>query len=210
MSETFTLGVDLDGVVADYEARMRQITAAVKGVPIESIPVATTWSFVESGWPFDDEDDFYTTHGTAVLDHDLYRTLAPMPGASSALWRMSDAGVRIRIVTHRLVTNFIHGRVVRDTVDWLDENKIPFRDICFVKDKADIFGCDLYIDDAPMNIRAIRERHGQDAATVFDQAYNRDLPGPRVRDWADVVSLVQSKSGIDIASVPERDVALAH
>lgn len=204
MTGTFTLGVDLDGVVADYENRMRQITSAIKGVPHDSIPVATSWSFVESGWPFESEEDFYTTHCQAVLDYDLYRTMAPMPGASEALWRMSDAGVRIRIVTHRLVTNFIHGRVVKDTVDWLDEHKVPYRDICFVRDKADIFGCDLYIDDAPMNINAIRNRHGQEAATVFDQPYNRDLPGPRVSNWNDVITLVQETSGIDLASVPAR------
>ena len=135
----FTIGVDLDGVVADYETKLREIAAQILNVDISKFPLATHWSLYESGWPLNDEAHFLEVHKEAVSSYGLFRRLSPLEGASEALWRMSDAGVRIRIITHRLVVNFAHATVVSDTVNWLDDKRIPYRDICFVRDKAEVF-----------------------------------------------------------------------
>lgn len=199
MSNTdWVLGVDLDGVVAQYEPRMREITSTVTGVPVQDIPVASTWSLVKSGWPFADEQEFLDVHRIAVEDHNLYRTLDPVEGASAALWALSDAGIRIRIVTHRLVVNFAHATVVADTVAWLDQHSIPYRDICFVRDKADV-GCNLLVDDSPTNILALRSARGPEAAIAFTQEYNKYIDGLRANTWADVVAEVTARSGIPVA-----------
>lgn len=197
MSE-FVLGVDLDGVVANYEKKFREITALIKNVPENSIPLAKSWSFVESGWPFDSEEDFLATHKKAVVDHNLFSSLEPIEKASDSLWELSDLGVRIRIVTYRLVVNFSHSQAVRDTIAWLESTRadgrplIPYRDICFVKDKAHV-GCDMYIDDAPHNIEALREAKGPDNVIVFHQEYNSHVGDPRVSSWDQVVEIVKQK-----------------
>jgi 5'-nucleotidase len=196
MGEEFVIGVDLDGVVANYEARFRQISAEILRLSPKKFPRARTWSFVESGWPFVDEAHFLEVHRQAVSEFGLFRTLAPIPGASEALWQLSDAGVRVRIVTHRLVVNFAHAAAVGDTVNWLDDHRIPYRDICFVRDKAEV-GADLYVDDSPANIAALRAARGDDAAMVYDQLYNRSLPGLRARNWDDVLAEVARRTGLE-------------
>lgn len=190
------IGVDLDGVVANYEARFREISAEILGISPKKFPRSRTWSFVEAGWPFVDETHFLEVHRQAVSEFGLFRTLAPITGASEALWRLSDAGVRVRIVTHRLVVNFAHAAAVGDTVNWLDDHRIPYRDICFVRDKAEV-GADLYVDDAPANIAALRTARGADAAMVYDQLYNRSVPGLRAHNWEEVLAEVSSRTGLE-------------
>ena len=99
-----------------------------------------------------------------------------MPGASKALWRLSEAGVWIRIITHRLYTNWDHAIAAGDTAEWLDKAKIPYRDLCFVGGKTAV-DAHVYIEDAPHNIEALRSE-GR-TVIVFDQPYNRDLDPSR-------------------------------
>jgi 5'(3')-deoxyribonucleotidase len=132
-----------------------------------------------------------------VAKERLYANLKPIPGASEALWALSDAGIRIRIVTHRLVINFSHAPAVTDTVSFLDQHNIPYRDLTFVKDKADV-GTDLLIDDAPHNIINLRAVKGEESAMVFDQPYNREIGGLRAHSWGDVVAEVSKRTGISI------------
>jgi 5'(3')-deoxyribonucleotidase len=193
----FTIGVDLDGVVADYESKLREIACEILDMEPKHFPPARDWDLVKSGWPFQDNAHFLQVHREAVAEHGLFRRLSPIAGASEALWRMSDAGVRIRIVTHRLVVNFAHAAAVGDTVSWLDDKRIPYRDICFVKDKAEV-GADLYIDDSPFNIASLRAAKGDDAAMVFNQLYNTHVPGLRAMNWDDVLREVSERSGLEL------------
>lgn len=196
----FILGVDLDGVVADYEGWFRDFVATRKGVHPNELAPVTEWSFVSNGW-FNSDAEYLDAHREAVNNHQMFAKLSPLKGVSDALWALSDAGIRIRIVTHRLVVNFTHAPAVRDTVQFLDDHSIPYRDICFVKDKADV-GCDLYIDDAPHNIESLRAKHGPAVAMVYDQAYNRHIPGLRATNWDDVVAEVSRRTGLDIDIKP--------
>jgi 5'(3')-deoxyribonucleotidase len=183
-SDDFVLAVDLDGVCGDHGAAFREVVARDRGVPASSLPPQQTWNFTE--WGLTDED-FLRLHRIAVLEHRIFRTMPALPGCAEALWRLSDAGVWIRIVTHRLYTNWGHAVAVADTVAWLDEHGVPYRDLCFLGRKPHV-EADVYVDDAPHNIEALR-RAGA-IAIVFDQPYNRHLDGPRARSWAEVEELV--------------------
>jgi len=183
-NHTFILGVDLDGVVADHTRRFREIFAGLRGVDPESLPLERSWDFRE--WGLDDE--LYSHyHRIAVMEHDMFRTMPLIEGAADALWRLSDAGIWIRIITHRLYVNWGHAQVVSDTVTWLDEARVPYRDLCFLGNKPDV-GADVYIDDAPHNVEALRA--AGNTVIVFDQPYNKDLDGPRVTSWDQVEDLV--------------------
>ena len=76
---------------------------------------------------------------------------------------------------------------VGDTVAWLDEAGIPYRDLCFLGNKPEV-EADLYVDDAPHNVAQLRAA-GNDVI-VFDHPYNADLDGPRARTWDEVEELV--------------------
>jgi len=113
--------------------------------------------------------------------------MAVIDGAADALWRLSDAGLWIRIITHRLYVNWGHQTAVTDTVAWLDEHRIPYRDLCFLGAKPEV-EADVYIDDAPHNVEQLRAADNE--VIVFDQPYNRHLRDPRATSWAEVEDLV--------------------
>jgi 5'-nucleotidase len=216
----FILGVDLDGVCGDHTAAFRQVVAAERGIAPAALPDQTTWSFGEWGL---DGDAFLEMHRKGVLDHRMFRDMPVMDGCADALWRLSDAGVWIRLITHRLYANWGHAVAVGDTVAWLDASGIPYRDLCFLGNKPQI-EAHVYVDDAPHNIAGLRAEGNE--VIVFDQPYNRDLEGPRAQSWAEVEKLVlelmvargvpvqQQFSGFDDplrrlerASAPRRDSA---
>ena len=183
-TDPFVFGVDLDGVCADYTRGFRDFCAERLGVDPESLPLEPSWDFRE--WGFD-QAKFEEMHLAAINEGRIFSNLEPIPGAAEALWRLSDAGVWIRIVTHRLYVNWGHSNAAGDTVAWLDEAKIPYRDLCFVGAKPDV-GADAYIDDGPHNIKNLRAA-GR-TAIVFEQPYNRDLGGLRARTWDEVEEIV--------------------
>ena len=185
MSRGFILGVDLDGVCGDYTTAFRAVVAEAKGVTPEALGDARSWDFHE--WGIHGPDEFDQLHRLAVLEHRMFRHMEAIDGASDALWRLSDAGVWIRIITHRLCVNWGHAIAVADTVAWLDDTGIPYRDICFLGAKPEV-EADAYIDDAAHNVEALRAAGNQ--VIVFDAPYNQGVDGPRARSWADVERLV--------------------
>jgi 5'-nucleotidase len=180
----FILGVDLDDVCADYTSAFREVVAAERGVDPATLPLERSWDFGEWGLG---AGEFERAHQAAVLQHRIFRTMPMVAGAADALWRLSDAGVWIRIITHRLYNNWSHAIAVGDTVAWLDAVGIPYRDLCFLGAKPQV-EADCYVDDAPHNVGALRAIGAQ--VIVFDRPYNRDLADPRAVDWAEVEQLV--------------------
>ena len=180
----FVLGVDLDGVCADYTAGFRSVASKEWDVPESSLTTEVSWDFGEWGL---DREGFLALHRASVQQHRMFRDMPAIDGASESLWRLSDAGVWIRVITHRLVTNWGHAIIVSDTVEWLDLRRIPYRDLCFLGRKPEV-QADAYVEDAPHNIEALRA--GGNTVIVFDQPYNRDLPGLRATTWTEVEAIV--------------------
>lgn len=181
----FVFGVDLDGVCGDYTAAFRTIVASELGVSLDALPDARSWDFHE--WNLDAVGGFERLHALAVTEHHMFATMPPIDGVADALWRLSDAGIWIRVITHRLYVNWGHAAAVADTVSWLDGNRIPYRDICFLGNKPDV-GADVYVDDAPHNIENLRSAGHE--AIVFDQPYNQHLDGPRATSWTELEDMV--------------------
>ncbi len=195
MSRQFILGVDLDGVVADHTRRFRAIMAELRGVDPETLPLERSWDFAEWGFA---PGEYPHYHRIAVMEHDMFRTMPLVDGADEALWRLSDAGIWIRVITHRLYVHWGHEKAVGDTAAWLDEMRIPYRDLCFLGAKPEI-EADAYIDDAPHNIEQLRAL-GKTVIT-FDQPYNRHLEGLRARSWAEAEEIVVGLAGDVMGSI---------
>jgi len=201
--DPFVLGVDLDGVCADYTLAFRDFVAADRGVEPQSLPMQRSWDFRE--WDLD-AAEFERLHRAAVTEGRLLANLEPIEGASEALWRLSDAGVWIRIVTHRLYVNWGHAAAAGDTVSWLDSERIPYRDLCFMGAKTDV-GAHAYIDDGPHNVDGLRAA-GR-TVIVFDQPYNQSCAAPRARNWGEaediVLDLMARHSGVAQTQLPGVD-----
>ncbi len=178
--DEFVLAVDLDGVCAKYNEAFRRVVEQEKKLGDGELPPSRTWGFPE--WDLS-EGEFDELHDIAVREYRIYQSLEVYESCADALWRLSDAGAWIRIVTHRLYTKWGHDPAVTDTAQWLDESKIPYRDLCFLGAKSDV-DADAYIEDAPHNIERLRAKGRH--VIVFDQPYNNDFSQPRASSWLEV------------------------
>jgi 5'(3')-deoxyribonucleotidase len=181
----FVLGIDLDGVVADFYGGLRPIAAEWLGVDVKALTPLVTYGLPE--WHVDKVGGYIELHRFAVTQRDLFKVLDPIPGAPPALRRLSAQDVRIRIITHRLFIKRFHQTAVQQTIEWLDYHDIPYWDLCFMRDKAAV-GADLYLEDSPSNVQSLRE-DGHDTI-VFTNSTNQAVDPPRVDTWAEVEELV--------------------
>lgn len=185
----FVLGVDLDGVVADFAGGLKPIAAEWLGVPEHALTDEISYGFRE--WGLEAAGGYDALHRFAVKERELFARLPPISGAPAALRRLDTIPeVRIRIITHRLYIHWFHKEAIRQTTDWLERHGIPYWDLCFMRDKAAV-GADLYLEDSPDNIRSLRA--GGHETIVVRNSTNRDLPAPGAESWADIESLIRDR-----------------
>ena len=177
----FVLGVDLDGVCADFYRALRPIAAEWLGVPLESLTENVSYGLAE--WGLDSMGGYEQLHRFAITQRRLFAEMEPIPGAAAALRRLSARGVRIRIITHRLYIEHFHREAVGQTIDWLDRHGFPYWDLCLMRDKAAV-GADLYIVDSPGNVEALRRKDLQ--TIVFANSTNEGFADPRAESWEQV------------------------
>lgn len=188
-NEEFVFGVDLDGVCADFYAGLRPIAAEWLGVDVSTLSKRVSWNLPE--WGIDKAPGGYAAlHKFAVTQRNFFLELPPMTGAPQGLRQLSDANIRIRIITHRLFIPYFHQIAVRQTIEWLDKYDIPYWDLCFMKEKAAV-GANLYIEDSPANIERLRNEGNQ--VIVFTNTTNEKLESPRADSWIKVVEMVLEK-----------------
>ena len=181
----FVLGVDLDGVVADFYAGLRPLAAEWLGLPVESLTSNVTYGLPE--WNLERAGSYDDLHRFAVTQRNLFGELEPIDGAAATLRRLSARNIRIRIITHRLYIKYFHEEAVRQTTQWLERHGVPYWDLCFMKDKAAV-GADLYIEDSPMNVEQLRaDGH---PTIVFSNSTNANVAPPRADTWDEAEKLV--------------------
>jgi 5'(3')-deoxyribonucleotidase len=187
--DEIVLGVDLDGVCADFYRQMRVVAAEWFERPIEELVEDVTFGLPEWGLDPKQQDQYDSLHRFAVTQRDLFRKVAPVKGARSVLRRLSDEKYRIRIITNRLNIYFFHAAAVQQTIEWLDHHGIPYKDLCFMREKDQV-GADIYIDDAPHNIERLRSH--KHYAICFANSTNKDVAEPRAKDWKEVYELIKA------------------
>jgi 5'(3')-deoxyribonucleotidase len=186
--QSIVLGVDLDGVCADFYGRMREIAAEWFEKPVNELTTDVSYGLREWGVR---EDEYSSLHRFAVTERDLFTTTPMIPGARKVLRTLSSEGYRIRIITHRLFINYFHEMAVSQTIHWLDHHGIPYRDLCFMKDKEQV-GADIYVEDSPDNIRALRTE--DNFAICFANSTNQHIEAPRAETWDQVYDIVKGWS----------------
>jgi hypothetical protein len=187
--ERFVLGLDLDGTCADFYGRMREIAAEWTGAETQ-LPTDVQWGLREWGVP--NKDEYVRLHRFAVTQRGLFESMEPIKGAPQAIRRLGTEGVRIRIITHRLVIRHFHETAVAQTVRWLDRHGIPYWDLCFMRDKGEV-GAHLYVEDSPENIQKLRSL-GKGRVLILTNSTNthlEDEPGGRAADWMDAERIIR-------------------
>lgn len=124
------VGVDLDGVVYDFAASVREYLVGCGWDRAKCTP-ATTWEFYRD-WGLSDRE-FVDVCNDGV-DHGVIFTHGdPEPGSSEALYRIREAGHTIHVVTDRKFGK--PGAAAEATISWLARHDLPFDDITFTSDK---------------------------------------------------------------------------
>lgn len=175
----FVLGVDLDGVVGDFYGAIREVAAEWLGVDVDALTKEVSYGLSEWGLT---QDTYPPMHRFAVTQRGIFGSMKPIDGAAAALRRLSADEFHIRIITHRLFIAHFHQEAIAQTVSWLDHWGIPYRDLCLTGDKVAV-GADLYVEDTPSNVEALRTVA---PAIAFTNSTNRHIDGLRADTWADV------------------------
>lgn len=199
------LGVDLDGVCADFAKGLRPIAAAWLGVGEETLSDTPSLHYPE--WNLDEAGGFGALYRYAVTRRDLFRKLPPVEGASLALRRLwAQKRIRIRIITYRLYFEFFHALATTQTIEWLDQHDFPYWDLCFMRDKHEV-GANLYIEDSVSNVKALRKANKE--VIVFATSQNTELGDERAHDWREVEERVLDAIARWEGNQPESQTAVA-
>ncbi len=187
-NKPFVLGVDLDGVVADFYGALRPIAAEWRGVALDKLTPEVSYGLKE--WEITTQE-YQELHRFAVVQKEIFSTQPEVPGAAAALRKLGyNPDIRIRIITHRLFIKYTHEVSIQQTIEWLEEHGIPYWDICFMKSKGDV-GADLYIEDSPGNIKALQE--AGKSVLIFTNSTNKNVTGMRADNWEQVEKKVLEK-----------------
>ena len=187
-NEAFVLGLDLDGCVADFIGRMREIYAEWSGKAMTELDPSPTYGFPEWGLV---DGEYDRLHRFAVTQRELFSSMKPLPGAPSALRRLSAEGLRIRIATHRLFISYFHEPAASQTIRWLENHGIPYWDLCLIQDKAAV-RADLFIEDSTTNIGTIESFGCETICITNSTNVTADVPR-RAADWAEAEELIREK-----------------
>lgn len=168
------IGIDIDNTLYPLAEELREYFSHRLGY---ALPTETHWDSHILHWGL--SGNLYSEIiGEGVEDGDLFRHAEAYPGASEATWRLSEAGHTIVIATARR-SNPLVRKVTRD---WLLKESIYYDELIFDKDKR-AAAADIFIDDKPTNIPVLLLAGVR--AVYFDQPWNRDMPYPRVKSWAE-------------------------
>jgi 5'(3')-deoxyribonucleotidase len=167
---------------------MRQIAAEWLECKVENLPTKVSYLLPE--WGIKGLEQYLSLHRFAVTQRGLFETCEMIPGTRISLRRLSDEGARIRIITHRLFIQYFHRAAVSQTIGWLDNNGIPYSDLCFMQEKDQV-GAHIYVEDSPKNVELLR---GKNLYTIcFGNSTNTHIGAPRAKSWKETYELIHKR-----------------
>lgn len=177
------LGIDLDGVVADFNSGWIQRYNKEFGADV-AFDAVVAWDGIPSLTHFRHMGDFWDW----ARDHDghsLFRHLDTYEGAVDSLRRLDQE--------HRVVVITTKPRwAVHDTYAWLAHHRIPTREVHITRYKWDI-ACDVYLDDAPHVLYDLLRWRPEATVCRFVRPWNARMDGVSdVRSWPEFEALVAS------------------
>jgi 5'(3')-deoxyribonucleotidase len=146
------VGIDLDGVVYNFDGAFRKYLIEYRGYDEERLVLPVeTWDHWQAKWDITIEE-FMEVCNEATDNGFLFVDGDPFPKAVESIQRMKEQGHRIHFITAR---NF-GIRSPHNTADWLDRHEIPFDSLVFTHEKH-ITRPDVMIDDRDKNFWTFEE-----------------------------------------------------
>lgn len=162
------LGIDLDGVVANFTQGWMYFYNREFGTELVAED-SQRWHDLVDLTHFDEIDQFWDwssdLDGRSVFWH-----LEPFPGAIEAVQSLAEAGHRIVIVTTK--PHF----AAQDTHEWIETHGIPTSEIHILEDKW-LVDCDVYLDDGPYVLPGLVEHRPNSTVCRYVRPWNQPVPG---------------------------------
>jgi len=189
------VGVDLDGVVADFTGGWIRLYNAQFGASLAPEQV-TTWDAPEQLTHFRAMTDFWRWARTAGgRGRSLFADLEPYPDAVAGLRKLLDVA-HVTIITTKPTW------AIPDTLRWLSRLDLPLREIHITSDKSAV-ECDVYLEDSPLQLRNLRRHRPGAIVCRFVRAWNRPVDGcVDVTDFDDLLVVVSELSRQSRPSAP--------
>ena len=170
------LGIDLDGVVADFNAGWMQIHRDEFGSDLDP-QMVTTWDGLAELGGFADMAAFWRwAQGTADRPS-IFRHLEPYPDALPTLRALRAEGHRLVVITTKPEW------AIHDTFRWLADHEFPTGEVHITYDKAAV-DCDVYLDDSPTVVPELVRGRPDRLVWRFVRPWNRPVDGAvDVDDW---------------------------
>jgi 5'(3')-deoxyribonucleotidase len=173
--ERLRLGIDLDGVVADFNVGWMDRYNREFGAQLHHSQVVA-WDGLHGLTHFPTMEAFWewAQQGSTSIFREL-------PAYEGAVETMADLSREHRIV----IISSKFDWAIPDTLAWLSEHRVTAREIHFVWDKTTV-PCDVYLEDAPHNVEALVTGHPDALVCRMVRPWNRPVEGAAdVHDWAE-------------------------
>jgi len=182
------LGIDLDGVVANFTHGWMSFYNRQFGSNL-TVEDSKRWNDLVALTHFENIGEFWKwssdLDGRSVFFH-----LEPFPGAVEALVELSEEGHEIVVVTTK--PEF----AVEDTHEWIENHRIPATEIHILEKKWRV-ACDVYLDDGPHILPGLVEHRPDSTICRYIRPWNDPVPGA-----IDVHDFVEFREVVDGLAFP--------
>lgn len=191
-----TLGIDIDGCLADFVGGYMKLVVEMTGK--DKFPAQRTYPDFPTSWNWDREAGY--TQAEVVLAWDkiktsprFWRDLPDLPTTRNVLSVLSALE---RVYGHNVyfLTNRMGDRAKAQTEAWLYKHGFDSPTVLLVADKGPVInalGIDVFVDDRPDTIKKVVDECPNTRVFVVDYAYNRDDRPARAEAVSSVLDMLQ-------------------
>lgn len=181
------LGIDLDGVVANFIDGWMMRYNMEYGTSLTEDQV-DHWDAAHELTHFQDMSDFWQWAGASGNGPTVFRNLRTYPGALTTLNELATCH-DIVILTMK------PDWAGHDTFSWIADNHIPTREVHLIRDKWNV-DCDIYLDDSPYVLSGLVAKRPNSIVCRFVRPWNEPVPGAiNVHNWDEFLELVAREKG---------------
>ncbi len=162
------LGIDLDGVVANFTKGWMDFYNREFGTDLE-VGDSKRWNDLVDLTHFANIGEFW--RWSSDLDgRSVFWHLEPFPGAVEALRALTDDGHQVIIITTK--PRF----AVDDTYEWIESHRIPAAEIHILEDKW-LIEAAVYLDDGPHVLPGLTRYRPESTVCRYVRPWNKPVPG---------------------------------
>jgi len=185
-SPLMRLGIDLDGVVCDFNAGWMELHKAEFGS--ELVPeMVVGWNNLHELGGFSNMEAFWNWAQANEDRPSIFRHLQPFPDAVETLHALRDTGHTIVIVTAK------PRWAITDTLRWIADHDLPTEEIHIRYQKYTV-GCDVYLDDSPIVLPDLIRHRPESRVCRMIRPWNKPIDGAiDITDWIEFRSYVSGQ-----------------